>query len=1183
MKTIVSMILLFACILAATLLSCADDSNPYLDQSKSAIALVAYDGSGQTLTDGDSVDIFATDTFWVELTLQVHIERFRFTAPNNRLWMPDEDTLIDKATFGDIWRFPFLVSFYQTGYDTVTVTAYLAGGDSLSDSLIVYCRSPLDQDEIEAEPGELVDLQTTPVEDSPVLYVWKIGTDSVVNDQSHTRKQFDSPLIAQGELYVKLGQARSPSQVFQIVVADRTPPSVTLLHDSVSADSAHIYTGDIPFHFHVRIADSYSDPTAPVVYAPELASGAPFDQCTPVGPHAAECTKTLYFWAEDSDSSWIVVAVADESGNHKADTFWVHYDSSLVSTPIVRIDEPAQDLEVVPHRQLTVFGDVENMYGDDSLYLIATVNDSDLDGYRTITKSSTTWEWPVELSAPDTNVVMFALLDLIVSPTDTLYQVVHYAYRIVVLDTAVADSTPPSIRGITSGGVPVTDGFVAAEQTIALRVDVFDQSGIAWVQVDSAGAPLQPDGAYLGTVVLEHVPEGVVVPIAVADNKGNVTETTRRMYHNHAPAITAVPALTYIIADMAYEDRVLFDDPDGDPVTVTLLIKARTGDKVVAADGTGAFVWTPGPLDTGLTEIVAQATDGYPGGRDEETFNVVVKPPDVNDTVQAFFTVDMSDFPSTLTATVDTLRVLLAIDRDPSEGDFLFSVRRFNGNVSEHLLRDSRDNQLVWAPAEADTGTWTIEAVVTSGPGLADTIIPAPVINVLPAPEPLTVRFGVGESTVKEDTGKVYLPVLLSRPAAADVTVSYRVNTTATDADSLTDYSLPDMRWLTFAAGDTVAQLPVSIVDDGLLEGAERVVLFLKGVTPVDSATIAAPSSHTCYILDNEISAGTDTLSVLSQDQGGAEGDYVVPVRVGLRAPAYKDINVHFYLSGSATHGTDYSLATLDYLIRQGENELIVELRILDDTECERQDETVRLTLETNTPEVVVLDNSFQYVINRSLENCPPYVAFVYGAEKLDPFEEQIIDTLQDALGYGVAPIHQGQVGNQSYGGYDAVLISGSVNSPAVGQRLANVAVPVLCASPINRFTLGLAVDTGHEYGNMIELSSLGGVGLFGKQPITESYALIPWARAERDADVIAALPGYGGLGGWDQHTPVVIYRYNAGDIPGHIVFPPDRRCVFPVCESPHGGRLVYTNVWWALLRYCVTWTTSGGVHLLSQ
>lgn len=1173
MRTARPTVLLISGALLLGLSSCVDETNPYLDQSKSAIALVGYDDTGRALDDGDSVEIFATDTFRVELTLQVHIERFRFTAPNNRLWMPDEDTLVAQSAFGEAWTFPFMVSFYQTGYDTLGVTAYLANGDSLRDSLILYCRSPLDQQKIEAEPGDLVDLRTTPVEDSPVLYVWKFGNDSVVNDQSHTRKQFDSPLFAEGELYVKLGQAQSPPQKFQVVVADRTPPSIVLLHDSVSADSSHIYTGDIPLHFRVRIRDTYSDLAQPVLYAPEYSGGAAFDQCSPAGPHEIECSKALYWWAEAGDSAWVVVTAADQAGNQTVDTIWIHYDSSLVSTPTVRIDEPSQDLQVVPHRRLTVLGDVENMYSDDTLVLMASVNDSDLDDYRVITRSNTAWQWPIELTAPDTNVVVFALLDIVVTPTDTLFQVVHYAYRMVVLDTTIADSTPPVIRSITSGGIALVDGFVSAESELPVRVDAFDQSGVAWVRVDSVDAPLQPDSAYLGTAALQHVPQGVDVLIAASDTRGNITHTNRRVYYNHAPVIATVPPLTYVKVDSVYRDSVAVSDLDNDVVSVSLLIKARTGDTVVTADGAGVFEWMPGLEDTGITEIVAQAVDGYPGGRDEEAFNVVVKPPDVADTVMARFVVDSSDFPAVLTASVDTMRVTLAIDRDPGEGDFLFTVRRFTAAVSEYLLKDSRDNLLVWAPSEGDTGTWSLEVVVTSGPGLADTILPAPVVEVLPAPAPLTVRFGASESTVGEDTGKVLLPVMLSRPAGSAISVIYRVNETSSDADSGSDYTLPDMLQLTFAAGDTLAYVPVNVIDDGLLESVERLVLFLKSVTP-DSAALVAPSTHTCYLIDNEISAGTDSMSVTSADGSGPEDEYVVPVRVALTAPALKDIDVHVHLSGSATPGTDYVLSPVDYLIPQGSQELELELRIIDDTECERLDETIRLTLETNTPEVVIVDNSYQFVIKRSLENCRPYLAFIYGNEKPDPLEERMIDTIQTALRYDVARVHQGQISSVPFETYDVVLISGSVSSSSVGHRLRDTKVPVLCASAVNRTVLGLAGDTGYEYGNMIELTG-SDMGLIGRQPITESYALIPWAHPVQTPDVLAVLPGYNDFGG-GKPAPAVIYRYNEGDIGGMIVFPPARRCVFPVCRQEGGGRLVYTAVWWHLLKYCTAWTTSG-------
>lgn len=190
---------------------CSDQKNPYRDEAKSDIALVVYDTTGAPRPHGDTVTIFNTDTFYVELRLQAHIESFRFAAEGNRHW-PHGDTLINGDRFGDAWRFPFPVSFFDTGATTVRVTAWLQSGDSLTDSMTVHRRSPLSQADISAALGEQVELSTTPVADPFVLYVWKFGSDtSTISDRPIAMKQLSGAAFTTGELYVKAAGIRSLS------------------------------------------------------------------------------------------------------------------------------------------------------------------------------------------------------------------------------------------------------------------------------------------------------------------------------------------------------------------------------------------------------------------------------------------------------------------------------------------------------------------------------------------------------------------------------------------------------------------------------------------------------------------------------------------------------------------------------------------------------------------------------------------------------------------------------------------------------------------------------------------------------------------------------------------------------------------------------------------------------------
>lgn len=1170
MRSTTALALLALCVLWG----CSDETNPYLDPAKSGISVVAYDAvGGDTLQHGDTVQIFSADTVFVLLMLQAHVDSFVFEAHDNRLWMPG-DTVVRHAAFGDKYVFPFVVSYYETGLDTIRARAFLSNGDVLADSLIVTRASPLNQQQVQAQAGDLVELSTTPVADDFVLYVWKVGQDSVVNDQPNTVTQFASPMFAQGELYVKLGGVRSPSQQFQVVVRDNLPPTMTVLNDSVSADGAHVYTGNVAFRLEVRFSDPSSDTIGAALFASTYPDWDYFDECVSVGGGIWDCAEQFYWLPTDGDSLWVVVFATDPDSNYLLDTLWVHYDSTLITTPTIRIDEPAVDFEVVASRSLYLRGVVEDFTGDDTLHLFAGVNEAGDSAYQAITRSNTNWQMYLELDDTDSNLVSFVLVDAI---AEGIYEYVHVAYRWVLYDSSATDSLPPDFLMVSYNGARLDSGDVLPASPVELVVSTYDPSGVSSVTIN--GGPTSPAGeagVFAGTVELVHTTAGNTVTIEAVDAFGNRASTTRFVYLNIPPEITGVPQAPVVPAGGTLVDSVVVSDADGDAVAVTLLIHAPGGDTVVVAGPGGVFAWTPDADDVGDADAVAQVTDGYPG-RTDRPFTVVVKEPDDTATVQAHFVVTAGDFPDTLVALQDTLQVVLSIDVPADSGDYFFSVRRWSGNISDDLMDNSRDSVLVWAPGDADVGVWNLEATVQSAPGLVDTLDPAPVLTVLPAPEPLTVAFGAPGSQVNEGAGAASIPVLLSRTPEQTVTVTYAVNSSSSEADSGVDYTLPPELSLTFTSADSVAVVPVSILEDTTIEGSEKLTLFLKKVEPLGAATISGPSSHALVIVDNDTSTTIDTLGFTTRDSIGDEGDYTISVRIGLHQPASRDISAHLRTAGSAQKGLDYKLGVGQFVIPAGAVEYLIPVTIIDDDECERLPERIQLTLETSAPQVVVLDDFYQYTIRASLENCSPYVAFVYGGNQPDAFELRVIDTIA-GLGLDVHPVSQ-DAAQSVFGVFDAVVVSGSADSPMLGQALRGLDRPVLCASLANAVTMGLTAlaDTGRHSGSTVELDFTE-IGFIGKHPITQSISLIPWATPADSAAIKAYVPGtYGGAGG----SGAVIWRHEPGSIGNQIYFPPDRRTVFPVCvaddASGAGGTVAYTDIWWALLKHSVLWLLEPG------
>jgi regulation of enolase protein 1 (concanavalin A-like superfamily) len=153
-------------------------------------------------------------------------------------------------------------------------------------------------------------------------------------------------------------------------------------------------------------------------------------------------------------------------------------------------------------------------------------------------------------------------------------------------------------------------------------------------------------------------------------------------------------------------------------------------------------------------------------------------------------------------------------------------------------------------------------SVAWQGPGFSRT----PVIMAIPDTAPRTVRFITNATTRSETDGsEPLLMVTLDRAAGSTpVTVDYTVGGTATAGS---DYTLAPGT-LTFAAGEQVNQLPLTIIPDSIGETPEAIVVSLTNPT---GAQIASPSSHTITLVDaNAPIVATQQFTATSSMSAGA-------------------------------------------------------------------------------------------------------------------------------------------------------------------------------------------------------------------------------------------------------------------------------------------------------------------------
>ncbi|MEE2939721.1 MAG: Calx-beta domain-containing protein, partial [Planctomycetota bacterium] len=170
------------------------------------------------------------------------------------------------------------------------------------------------------------------------------------------------------------------------------------------------------------------------------------------------------------------------------------------------------------------------------------------------------------------------------------------------------------------------------------------------------------------------------------------------------------------------------------------------------------------------------------------------------------------------------------------------------------------------------------------------------------------VGFALASTPVIETGGVVGVEVTLSSASAGDVTIPFSVGGSAGAADA-TVSSSP----LVIPAGQTSGLIDVTVLDDTLSEGRERVALTLG--TP-SVGQLGPNIAHEVVIADDEAAATVsfDAASQTAQESGGS-----VALSLTLSSARTEDSSVEFAFSGSALPGgVDFDALQLSPLIVPG-------------------------------------------------------------------------------------------------------------------------------------------------------------------------------------------------------------------------------------------------------------------------
>jgi hypothetical protein len=197
-----------------------------------------------------------------------------------------------------------------------------------------------------------------------------------------------------------------------------------------------------------------------------------------------------------------------------------------------------------------------------------------------------------------------------------------------------------------------------------------------------------------------------------------------------------------------------------------------------------------------------------------------------------------------------------------------------------------------------------------------------------------TVTFTAVSQGATEGDSPLTITAQISAVSGRNVTVPFTLSGTATETSDYTITTTP----ITITAGNTTANITVILVDNGVKEPVETVVVTMG--TPTN-ATQGATTVHTVTLTDDDLIPSVSWTALL---QPVGEGAGTATVTAELSATADLDVTVPFTLSGTATNGVDYTVTTSPITITAGSLSGVVTVTLVEDLSYEN-DETVIVTM----------------------------------------------------------------------------------------------------------------------------------------------------------------------------------------------------------------------------------------------
>ncbi|MCB0395216.1 MAG: T9SS type A sorting domain-containing protein [Flavobacteriales bacterium] len=350
-----------------------------------------------------------------------------------------------------------------------------------------------------------------------------------------------------------------------------------------------------------------------------------------------------------------------------------------------------------------------------------------------------------------------------------------------------------------------------------------------------------------------------------------------------------------------------------------------------------------------------------------------------------------------------------------------------------------------------------------------------------------------------EPTSPGTVEISLNFPTSSNISVNYTV-TGGTATGGGTDYVLANGT-ATITAGNTTTNINITMVNDVLVEPDETIVIGLSD--PTNGAVLGANTTNTFTINDDDNSR---KINFTASSSAGDEGVSPVTLTVQINtADASNPTTVNYSVTGgTATGGTDYTLAAGTATIPAGVGTTTTFDIVINEDMVDEADETIIISLSSPTNcNLAATNKVYTYTIQDN--DTEPTIEFTSIASDVDEDVGTVSleVNLTAASGQNVMVDYAVSGGTATGGGSDYTLVAGTLTIPA-GSETGNINVAITNDATIE------SLET-----IIIDISNPTGAALGGNTSATITIY---------DDDSNDGYTGPGGVGGDDGSTSLKLW-----------------------------------------------------------